>query len=146
MFTVERNVGRLVEVRVESLRSSSDAEAFIRAIRGAIVEAAPARIVVCADHRAVPIYTQAVSDRLVELFTSINQGIDRAGLIVARTNATFSLQIERIVRESQNPLRRVFYDPDTVTAWLSEVLTEPEVARMRAFLSRPHAVGRNGAV
>jgi len=135
VFTVTRGVGRIVDVRVESLKTVSDVDAFITAVRNCVLQAAPAHAVICADHRAVRIYPQEVAERLVFLFSSVNPHIERAALVVARTNATFSIQIERIVRESLNPQRRVFYDPEPAIAWLSELLTDAEAAHIRAFLT-----------
>lgn len=134
MFTVERRVGRVIDIRVESLMTAADADAFVNAVRARVLETPHA--VICADHRAVRIYPQVVTERLTFLFTSVNPHIDRAGLVVARSNATFSIQIERMVRESLNPKRRVFYEADELVAWLSEVLSEAEIAHIRAVLSR----------
>lgn len=149
MFTVTRGVGRVVDVRVESLKTVTDADNFVNAVRNGVLQTAPAQAVICADHRAVRIYPQEVAERLIFLFNSVNPHIERAGLVVARTNATFSIQIERIVRESLNPQRRVFYEPDALIAWLSEILTDAEAAHIRAFLSAnalsPNASARRGS-
>jgi hypothetical protein len=135
MFTVERQVGRLVEARVRELKNRQAADAYFQAITAAVVDApSPHRAVICADHRPVVIYPPVVADRLVELFTSVNKRVERAALIVARSNATVSLQIERIVRESDNANRRVFYDVEPAQAFLSEVLSAAEKARVRRFL------------
>ncbi|MEJ7733550.1 MAG: hypothetical protein WKG00_30690 [Polyangiaceae bacterium] len=81
------------------------------------------------------IYPPAVADRLVELFTSINTRILRAALLVSPTNHTVNLQLPRIVRESENPYRRVFRDVAPFTEFLGEVLDANELSRVKAFLS-----------
>ena len=136
MFTVERHVGRLVEARVHQLENRAAGDAYFTAITAAVVDVPTTqRAVICADHRPVIIYPPAVADRLVELFTSVNKRVERAALIVARSNATVSLQIQRIVRESDNAFRRVFYDVAQAQAFLSEILSGAERARVKRFLS-----------
>lgn len=137
MFTVDRQQGRLVEAHVKELPDRAAADAYYQAITAAVLGvAAPQKAVIFADHRAVLIYPPDVADRLVELFTSVNRRVERAALMVSRTNATVSLQIERIVRESANPHRRVFYEPVPCEAFLNEVLSPVERTRLRRLLHR----------
>jgi hypothetical protein len=51
------------------------------------------------------------------------------------------MQVERILRETSNPLRRMFFDPDEMAAWLAEIQTETEASRMRAFLGQGRRTG-----
>ena len=135
MFTVDRQHGRLVEARVQELPNRAEADAYYEAITAAVVAIPlPDKAIIFADHRPVLIYPPAVADRLVELFTSVNRRVERAALMVARTNATVSMQIERIVRESQNPHRRVFYDAAPCESFLSDVLSPMERMRLRKLL------------
>ena len=136
MFTVERRVGCLIEARVHALRSAEDGDAYFEAITAAVADvAAPARAVICADHRPVIIYPPAVADQLVRLFTSVNPRVQRAALLVTPTNATVNMQLARIVREAVNPNRQVFRDLARFTAFLAEVLDAAELTRVRAFMA-----------
>jgi hypothetical protein len=56
-------------------------------------------------------------------------------IVIAESNATMSLQLERIVRESQNPSRRVFTGPGEALRFLGETLETLELARASRFLS-----------
>jgi hypothetical protein len=136
VFTVERRIGRLVEVRVQSIRTPVDADLFTREVT-ASVSRTSTRSILCADHRSVPIYPPFVVSKLIVLFATINSHLDRAGLLIAPSNATFAMQMDRILREAQNPHRRMFYDPDQMVAWLSEILTDAEASRMRTFVAKP---------
>ena len=129
-----------MEVRVQSLRTRTDAELFMQEIRSCVSRTAT-RSIICADHRAAPIYPPVVVSQLIALFASINPHVDRAGLLIAPSNATLSMQVERILRETSNPLRRMFFDPDEMAAWLAEIQTETEASRMRAFLGRGRRTG-----
>lgn len=145
MFTVERRIGCLVEARVHALRSGDEGNAYFDAITRAVLDVpAPARAVICADHRPVVIYPPAVADRLVQLFTSVNTRVARAALLVSPTNATVSMQLARIVRESDNPNRQVFRDLELFTAFLEEVLDAAEMARAQAFMAEVSVSARPG--
>jgi hypothetical protein len=136
MYFVERRVGRLIEARIWSLGSAAEADAYARDLATAVSLAPPgSRPVLCADHRPVVIYTQSVSDRLAELFTVMNRRLERAALLVAPTNATFAMQLGRIVREANNPARRMFNEAFDAAAFLREGLDEAERARLGLFLA-----------
>ena len=135
MFTVESRVGRLLEARIESLRTLDRANAYSDAI-AQVVQRAPGHepMILCADHRAVAIYPQPVADQLASLFGAMNRRLLRIALLVAPTNATLSMQLGRIVREANNPDRRVFLVPAEAEAFLGEVLTGSERTRLARFL------------
>ena len=135
MFTVESRVGRLLEARIESLRTLDRASAYSDAI-AQMVQRMPGHepMILCADHRAVVVYPQPVADKLASLFGAMNQRLARIALLVAPTNATLSMQLGRIVREANNPDRRVFLVPAEAEAFLGEVLTGSERTRLARFL------------
>jgi len=133
VFYCACKVGRVVELRVEALHTAEDVEAYAKAI-DRVVSASRERAIICADHRPVGIYSPAVTDALVAMFTTLNSRIERAALIASPTNATFVLQLQRIVREAENSQRRVFLDPHKMVIWLSDVLTRHEIAQVRAHL------------
>ena len=132
MFTVKRSVGRLFEARVFRLGTPADvdqySQTFAREVRGGT------DLVLCADHRPVVIYPPAVADRMVALFKAFNAHWVRVAVLVARTNATLAMQLQRIVRESRNPSRRVFFDAGEANRFLAELLDAEERARLTAFL------------
>lgn len=136
MYFVERRVGRLIEARILALSSTAEADAYARDIANAVALAPPGiKPVLCADHRPVAIYSQPVSDRLADLFAVMNHRLECAALLAAPTNATFAMQLGRIVREATNPSRRVFADAHEAAAFLRGSLDEPERARLGLFLA-----------
>ena len=132
-FTVERHVGRVIEARVFSLRTSADVDAYRDALRVAILHAPQPRIFICADHRAVPIYPPEAAAHLVKMFTGFNPRLENAGLLVSPTNAIMVMQIERIVREAGDTKRRVFTRAPDWYTFLAEKMTDEERAQLRAF-------------
>jgi hypothetical protein len=133
MFQINQRTGRLVEARVSALVNVGRVDAYAEAF-GPVLQRIPRRPILCADHRPVAIYSQPVADRLTELFTGLNKTWERVAILVAPTNATLAMQLQRIVRESGNPSRRVFFDPAEAAHFLSEILDPAEQARLRAFL------------
>jgi len=134
-YRIENRVGRLVEARVFDLRSREDVDDYSRDL-GIQVMRMPrsVRPILCADHRPVAVYPQPSADRLVELFTTMNTRLERVAIVVARSNATLAMQLQRIVREAANNARRVVHDAENAHAHLAPVLLPDELARMRDFL------------
>lgn len=135
MFTVERRVGRLCEARIHRLMDIADVNAYAAAFRP--IFTGVSRLVLCADHRPVPIYRPQVADAMVAMFQSLNSRWERVAIVVAPTNATLTMQMQRIVRESANPSRNVFLDAGAACIFLSSALDEPERERLEAFLDEP---------
>jgi hypothetical protein len=53
---------------------------------------------------------------------------------VPALSPTFTLQMERMVKSAGTVQRRIFKTRDEAEAWLGEVLTGAERARLRTFL------------
>jgi hypothetical protein len=135
-FTLETRVGRLIEARVFRLADRAEADVYSERLRReTTAHAAERPAVLLADHRPVVVYPQPVTDRLVELFQLMNTRLERVAIVVAPTNATLLLQLERLVREARFPKRRVFREPAGALEHLREALDPAELARARAFLA-----------
>jgi hypothetical protein len=135
-YRVERRAGRLIEAKVFGLRTREDADeygaAIVAAVRAHSGKEAP---VLCADHREVVIYPQPAADRLVELFRPNNSRFERIAILVAATNVTITMQLDRLAREAGFENRRVFREPAGALAHLAGGLDKTELARARAFLA-----------
>ena len=138
-FTCEIKVGRVIEARVQTLKTPADARAYSNALARVVTSfsktGAKRGPVLCADHRPVVIYAPEVADELARLFSEMNAYLVRVGIIAARSNATLSMQLGRIVREANNPLRQIFYEPGELTDFLAHDLDRNETERVRAFLA-----------
>ena len=134
MFTVTVRVGRLVEARLTSLADVDEVTRFERAMAEAFASVG-GRSVVCADWRQANILPPAVADRLTALLHRGNPHVERSAILLAREHATFNLQVERLVRESQNPARKTFRAPEPMVDYLAAVLTPTEKARVAEFLA-----------
>ncbi|MGE0787849.1 MAG: hypothetical protein AB7S26_19400 [Sandaracinaceae bacterium] len=134
--------GRLLEARVFGLWSAEEADAYSAALASEVKAHANA-LVLCADHRPVKVYPPEVTDRLVSLFKQMNSRLERIAILVAPSNATLFLQLERVVRESQFDRRRVLRDAEEGLRHLAPSLSRRELDRARAFLAEwsPEARG-----
>jgi hypothetical protein len=133
MYTVQQKIGRVIEARLETLRTVDEVARFEKAMREAF-DQIPGKAIVCADWRRANILAPDVADRLVGLLTRGNLRLERSAVLLAKNNAAFNLQVERVVREAQNAARRTFRDVETMIEWAGELLTADERAHVLAFL------------
>jgi hypothetical protein len=63
-----------------------------------------------------------------------NPLVERTAYLLSDSQQTLAMQVERIMREANNPVRRTFRRTDELLPWLNEVLTPAEAARAQAFL------------
>jgi hypothetical protein len=135
-YIVENKVGALLEARVFGLRTREDADTYGADVGRAIAAMSRGVLpVLLADHRPVAIYPPPAADRLIEIFLDMNSRLERIAIIAARTNATLTLQLERLVREARYAKRKVFYEPADALAHLGPVLDPAARIRAQTFLA-----------
>jgi hypothetical protein len=134
MYNAEARVGRLVEARFVSLADVDEVSRFERAMADAFA-AVGGPSVVCADWRQANTLRPDVAERLIALLQRGNPFVERSAILLAPEHATFSLQVERLVREAKNPARKSFRQAAPMVEFLGEVLTPAEKARAAAFLA-----------
>lgn len=131
MYTMDTSVGRLCELRVGTSLEHEEMNGF-RARLAGLITSIPTKVVFCSDLRATRFVQPNVMDQLIALMRVDNPRLERNALLVS--TASFGLQMERLVMETFNPGRRVFYDRTQCEQWLGEVLDPAERARLKAFL------------
>src|SRR5579883_873197 len=104
MWSIDHEVGRLIEVRVESPVAFEDVDPFFKRMRS-LIGPMPARAIVCVDLRAARLFPPDVAEGFVGVMRGDNPRIERSGFLVS-DSALFGLQIERMIREAGSPLRR----------------------------------------
>jgi len=107
-----------------------DVQDFISKVRAHLGETTmPA--VYAVDCRPVNMFSPDVAEALIGLMKADNPKIRRTAILI-QPNALFSLQIERMLREADNPARRTFADSEHLFAWLGEVISEAECDSVRS--------------
>lgn len=132
-FTIETRHERLVLARWTALPTLQDVNDY-KAAGMVAVEKCTSPAIVCADWRHAAVASQAVANVLLDLLVGSSPLIARAAILLARDNAMFNLQAERLVREARSAARRTFRDEQDMIAWLAEVCSRKEMVSMQAFL------------
>jgi hypothetical protein len=133
-YFVSCRVGRLIEARLKWLNGPADVARLQTTMLEVFAKAGP-HGVICADWREAVVFRPEVGDALVELLRRGNRQINRSAVLLSAADATFGLQIERLLREAQNPQRRSFRAAEPMLTWLGEVLSPEERERATAFLA-----------
>ena len=134
-FSLATQVGRFLEARVFALRTRKDVQDYAEAFGTHLMRLPQGtQAILCADHRPVSIYVQEVADQLLQLFKPMNAILERVAILAAPSNATFAMQLDRIVRAAGYTARKVVYTPEEAVQHLAPVLTPQELKRARAFL------------
>lgn len=132
MLILAHHIGRLLECRIASPTSDAELKSFeaeCACLRGILGEDR----LVCMDLRRLSVLPPTLADRLTGLLSGNAPGLLRNAVLLPKS-AVAALQIDRIVREADNPHRRTFRDRAEAAAWLGEVATVVERARLEAFL------------
>jgi hypothetical protein len=133
MFSVEHYAGRLIETRTSSLATLDEVAAFgarFREVAGKLA----GQVVICGDYRGLRVLSPDVAAMFVGMLIAAPPRVERSGLLCSPDHATACLQIERTVKQAAKPSRRTFRDPAELVAWLGEVLSAEEGARLQVFL------------
>jgi hypothetical protein len=131
-FTIARNVGRLVEVRVLAPLSVEDLQRFPLQLS---TEAGQDHVVACADMRGLNLLPPGLSDAFAHNLRRESPMVLRSAFLLPKSAATLKLQMSRLTREVGGADRRVFDDPLALHQWLAELLTPDEAKRLALFLS-----------
>jgi hypothetical protein len=144
-FTVEMNMGKLLEVRASGFRTVAEVDAMFQELASVVAAKSPTsksgadgeveeRHVTVADWRQCMLMSGEAAARLQEGMKESNPNVIRAAAIASHDSPSAVMQFVRVVRDSQHEGRRLFFDEDELVRWLSEVLTLTETARLRIFL------------
>src|SRR5262245_21775633 len=129
MLVVERKVGRLIEALMRSPVTPEEIETSDRAMTEA-AQKLRVPIVIIADFRHARFLLEEHAKLLAEVFRRHNAHVERSAILTSAESAVGVLQMERLIREAQFPARRAFRDAAEAVAWLSEILTPTESARL----------------
>lgn len=133
MKSIDVKVGRLLEARLVAPVSLEDLEEAHQRLEH-FFGAHPEKLVLVADYRRATVLTPEVADRLLQIFRNFNHRIERSGALVS-TSAIFSMQIERLIANANNPARRAFHDPFELKTFIGSALNRDEHVRLTQFLA-----------
>jgi pimeloyl-ACP methyl ester carboxylesterase len=139
--TYEQVVGRLIEVRLDGgFGSPADVAAMVATSKDFLDHLPPhERVVIAADWRRCTLVGSGTIERVVEALARIHPRVLRSAILVMPSSPTAIMQMSRVVTEAKLRERQVFTHADTMHAWLAELATPKESARLEAFLSRANS-------
>jgi hypothetical protein len=132
MYTIENRVGRLIELRVESPVTEEELLQFHDKI-AKVIKPIKGQLATCTDLAGATVFLQPVAARWIEIIKQENPIVERNAVLVGE-GAVFSMQVERIIRQAGFKNRKAFLAPAPLIAWLGEILTARERARLEQFL------------
>lgn len=138
MHKAQNVVGRLVEARFASPLDLDEVKQFVAEHR-AIINRLARKYVGVVDLLQADVFPVPVAEGLIQLLSGVAPQLERTAFLI-RDSALFALQVERVIRNSNHPDRRVFRDPEALKEYLGEVLDAPEQARLARFVD--DAIGR----
>jgi hypothetical protein len=133
MYEVRNPKGRLVTLRLASPIDEPESARAVEDIRR-VLGGVSGRARICTDLSGARTFPPEVAERFVALMKVDNPKIERSGFLIGQ-NATFALQIERMLRAAGSSSRLTFRAVADLTAWLSKVCDEPEQRALATFLA-----------
>jgi hypothetical protein len=133
MVTIERNVGRLVEIRDRGTTSAADLSPFARVIALARELGPDATVALIVDLRSAERRPPEQSEQLVKIIRANSGRTERAAVVVGDSPA-MARQTQRMSDKVAIDAHRVVHSRDEALAWLDPVLDLPERTRLRQFL------------
>jgi len=134
--TCEFVEGRLLEIRVAAgYRKVADVDEMIAMIAANVAKLGQdEKFTIAADWRAVELMPPETAARAREMLARVNPRVVRSSILTLPEHPLTNLQVVRLIREAENASRRHFISPLEQHAWLSEVLSAAESARLWTFL------------
>ena len=132
MYRVEHPAGRLIEVKLASPLTIEEVEQFTQKYVE-VMRKIPVRYVGVVNLLEAYVFPKNVADGLMKLLSGAASHVERSAMLIGES-AVFALQVERLIREANNPNRRAFRHGPELVAWLSEVLTAAEKKELERFI------------
>jgi hypothetical protein len=130
-------VGRLLEVRADAgYRTAAEVEAIFVAIGRELRKLTPGTShVAVVDWRRCPVMSPEAADAMLRHISRTNADTFRSAALAREGAPVAVLQFVRLIRDANMLERKLFLDGEELYAWLAEVLTPAERARLRQFLN-----------
>jgi hypothetical protein len=138
MHKSQNVVGRLVEVRIASPLTLDEIKQFTSEHQ-AVINRLARKYVGVVDLLQADVFPVPVAETLIQLLSTLAPQVERTAFLI-RDSALFALQVERVLRNSNNPNRHAFREPEALKEWLGEVLDPLEQGRLAQFVDA--AIGR----
>ncbi len=127
-------MGRLIQTRLYALQHPRQ----VIQVQTAVIQAL-ARLsrdaIICTDWRKIDVFAPEVAEAVIGMLNVTNGRVQRGAILLHPDKATFNLQVERVLRDANNPARKSFRNAEKLLAWLSAILEPNELDCAHEFLS-----------
>src|SRR5262245_22234586 len=115
MFSAEVKVGRLLEIRLVAPVTLQELDEIQERLLQLFEE--HGEVVLVADYTRATVFPQDVAAKVLDIYKRGKGRVARSAALVSES-AIFSLQVERLIAQAGNPMRRSFHDPFELKAFL----------------------------
>lgn len=137
MMTVRQTQGKLCEVVYADPMTADELTTFTMEMRR-IVGQTKTPLVFLTDWRQVSAtFSRSMADTLVWVMRRDNPMVAFNGFLVSPGNVAFHRQVDNILKQAQNPMRKLFTSESQLLAAMDPLLNAPERARLREVLKGP---------
>jgi hypothetical protein len=128
--------GRLLEVRADAgYRNAAEVDSLFDEIDRQLAKLPPdVRHVTVADWRRCPLMAPEAAQRIGQRIANTNAHTERSAALANSESPVAVLQFVRLIRDAGLPDRKLFFDRNELVDWLSDVLTDAEIQRLKDFL------------
>jgi hypothetical protein len=132
MFSIEHRVGRLVEIRIWSPISAAEAAPWAK-LHDQVVASVGGAYFCLVDLARATVFSPEAVDAYLATMRNETQLLRTATLL--GQSPTQHLQILRMIRAANHPQRKAFREAALVHAFLAEIATPEERARLTELLA-----------
>jgi hypothetical protein len=133
MYEVKNKAGRLVELWIDSPSPIEEVRRSIEDIKR-VVGSVIGKVTICSDLTRAQTFSPEGSDLYLGMMRADNPRIERSGFLLGPEAHTFTMQLERMIRDAGSPSRRAFRKTSEIEAWLGDTLIGIERIRLHEFL------------
>ncbi len=131
MFTIERRVGRLIEMRVVG---AADFVAFGKVIALANEVGPDAQVVVCADVRRGNLVTPEQAAKIATIIRGTRTRL-ACSITLVGDNVPLERTVNRVAQQADPDFVETVRTPEEVVSRLTPLLNPAELARLKLFLA-----------
>ncbi len=88
----------------------------------------------CVDLRRCGVVSAPIADFFLEMLRRDNPLIKASAFLLSPSDITLGMQVQRMLREANNPHRQSFHDLETLALWLSASMSPEAQKTLRDYL------------
>jgi len=135
MFTADKKVGRLIELRARGAIGDAEVAAFRSHMVHVLGSLRPDdKVIAMADFRGVRVVAPPLAEAIVTMLRASGQRLERGAVLVS-DEAVARIQVARVLAQAHHDGRKACFTVEEAIAWLEPLLTPAERARLVRFLA-----------